>query len=235
VLNRGETMFVLNVENLSKSFDVRGNQLKIFSDISFAVKPGEVLLISGRSGVGKSTLLGILSGLDRANSGKIFFKDKDLTAMTLNELAELRAKHIGMIFQSFNLIQTWTALENVEAVLMHRGIDAVERRKRATEILEELGLGERLANLPAELSVGQQQRVAIARTMVHRPDLILADEPTGDVDEETASEVMTLLMERVKKDKISMIAASHGAFNKKYADRELMLKDGKICDITETI
>ncbi|MDD3996032.1 MAG: ABC transporter ATP-binding protein [Bacilli bacterium] len=228
-------MFVLNVENLSKSFDVRGNQLKIFSDISFAVKPGEVLLISGRSGVGKSTLLGILSGLDRANSGKIFFKDKDLTAMTLNELAELRAKHIGMIFQSFNLIQTWTALENVEAVLMHRGIDAAERRKRATEILEELGLGERLANLPAELSVGQQQRVAIARTMVHRPDLILADEPTGDVDEETASEVMTLLMERVKKDNISMIAASHGAFNKKYADRELMLKDGKICDITETI
>ncbi|MFA7145274.1 MAG: ATP-binding cassette domain-containing protein, partial [Candidatus Riflebacteria bacterium] len=164
-----------------------------------------------------------------------FFKDKDLTAMTLNELAELRAKHIGMIFQSFNLIQTWTALENVEAVLMHRGIDAAERRKRATEILEELGLGERLANLPAELSVGQQQRVAIARTMVHRPDLILADEPTGDVDEETASEIMTLLMERVKKDKISMIAASHGAFNKKYADRELMLKDGKICDITETI
>ena len=228
-------MFVLNVENLSKSFDVRGNQLKIFSDISFAVKPGEVLLISGRSGVGKSTLLGILSGLDRANSGKIIFKDKDLTAMTLNELAELRAKHIGMIFQSFNLIQTWTALENVEAVLMHRGIDAAERRKRATEILEELGLGERLANLPAELSVGQQQRVAIARTMVHRPDLILADEPTGDVDEETASEIMTLLMERVKKDKISMIAASHGAFNKKYADRELLLKDGKICDITETI
>ncbi|MDD3377260.1 MAG: ABC transporter ATP-binding protein [Candidatus Riflebacteria bacterium] len=228
-------MFVLSVENLSKSFDVRGNQLKIFSDISFAVKPGEVLLISGRSGVGKSTLLGILSGLDRANSGKIFFKDKDLTAMTLNELAELRAKHIGMIFQSFNLIQTWTALENVEAVLMHRGIDAAERRKRATEILEELGLGERLANLPAELSVGQQQRVAIARTMVHRPDLILADEPTGDVDEETASEIMTLLMERVKKDKISMIAASHGAFNKKYADRELLLKDGKICDITETI
>jgi putative ABC transport system ATP-binding protein len=228
-------MFVLNVENLSKSFDVRANQLKIFSDISFAVKPGEVLLISGRSGVGKSTLLGILSGLDRANSGKIFFKDKDLTAMTLNELAELRAKHIGMIFQSFNLIQTWTALENVEAVLMHRGIDAAERRKRATEILEELGLGERLANLPAELSVGQQQRVAIARTMVHRPDLILADEPTGDVDEETASEIMTLLMERVKKDKISMIAASHGAFNKKYADRELLLKDGKICDITETI
>ena len=228
-------MFVLNVDNLSKSFDVRGNQLKIFSDISFAVKPGEVLLISGRSGVGKSTLLGILSGLDRANSGKIFFKDKDLTAMTLNELAELRAKHIGMIFQSFNLIQTWTALENVEAVLMHRGIDAAERRKRATEILEELGLGERLANLPAELSVGQQQRVAIARTMVHRPDLILADEPTGDVDEETASEIMTLLMERVKKDKISMIAASHGAFNKKYADRELLLKDGKICDITETI
>lgn len=228
-------MFVLNVDNLSKSFDVRGNQLKIFSDISFAVKPGEVLLISGRSGVGKSTLLGILSGLDRANSGKIFFKDKDLTSMTLNELAELRAKHIGMIFQSFNLIQTWTALENVEAVLMHRGIDAAERRKRATEILEELGLGERLANLPAELSVGQQQRVAIARTMVHRPDLILADEPTGDVDDETASEIMALLMERVKKDKISMIAASHGAFNKKYADRELLLKDGKICDITETI
>jgi len=228
-------MFVLSVDNLSKSFDVRGNQLKIFSDISFAVKPGEVLLISGRSGVGKSTLLGILSGLDRANSGKIFFKDKDLTAMTLNELAELRAKHIGMIFQSFNLIQTWTALENVEAVLMHRGIDAAERRKRATEILEELGLGERLANLPAELSVGQQQRVAIARTMVHRPDLILADEPTGDVDDETASEIMALLMERVKKDKISMIAASHGAFNKKYADCELLLKDGKICDITETI
>lgn len=226
-------MFVLRAENLSKSFDIRGNQLKIFSDISFAVKPGEVLLISGRSGVGKSTLLGILSGLDRANSGKIIFKDKDLTAMSLNELAELRAMHIGMIFQSFNLIQTWTALENVEAVLMHRGINAAERKKRATAILEELGLGERLSNLPAELSVGQQQRVAIARTMVHNPSLILADEPTGDVDEETASEIMALLMERVKRDNISMIAASHGAFNKKYADRELLLKDGKIFDVTQ--
>jgi putative ABC transport system ATP-binding protein len=138
-----------------------------------------------------------------------------------------------MIFQSFNLIPGWTARENVEAVLMHRGINAGERQKRATDILSELGLADRLENLPAELSVGQQQRVAIARTLVNDPVLILADEPTGDVDAETAAEIVELLLPRVKSGRAAMIVASHGLFDVKLATRVVCLKDGSLSETAQ--
>jgi putative ABC transport system ATP-binding protein len=222
---------LLKVENLSKSFYTRGSEVKVFSDVSFSVSAGELLLITGRSGVGKSTLLSLLSGLDRASSGRVFFQEKEITSLSLAELAELRAENIGMIFQSFNLIPGWTALENVEAVLMHRGIAAEERQRRASAILNELGLQDRLGNLPAELSVGQQQRVAIARTLVNDPVLILADEPTGDVDPETANEVLHLLVSRVKNGQVAMIVASHGLFDTTLANRTLCLRDGALSEV----
>lgn len=223
-------MSVLSVVDLKKNFPVRTGEIKVLDGVSFNIEEGETVLIRGRSGAGKSTFLNIVSGLEKATSGQVIFNGNNVTDMSLSQLAELRATSIGIIFQSFNLISTWTALENVEAVLMHRGLSNSERREKAEKILSDLGLQDRLENLPAELSVGQQQRVAIARTLVNSPKLVLADEPTGDVDIETASEIMELLMKRVKQDKVAMIIVSHGVFDDKYADRILCLKDGKFVE-----
>lgn len=222
---------LLQVEALSKTFFTRNTEVKVFSDVSFTLNTGEVMVITGRSGEGKSTLLGILSGLEKANSGRILFQGQEMTNMSLAQLAELRASSIGMIFQSFNLIPTWTALENVEAVLMHRGISASDRKERATIILTELGLKDRLGNLPGELSVGQQQRVAVARTLINDPVLILADEPTGDVDPETAAEILSLLLPRVKNSGTAMIIATHGSFDTKHAKRVLNLKNQQLVEV----
>ncbi|HNX77755.1 MAG TPA: ABC transporter ATP-binding protein [Candidatus Rifleibacterium sp.] len=221
-------MALVKVDNLSRTFVTRGAETRVFSDVSFELETGELLLITGRSGAGKSTLLGILSGLDRASGGRVFFQDLELTALPLNELADLRAGRIGMIFQNFNLIPTWTASENVEAVLMHQGISKADRQARAAALLTDLGLGERLHHLPSELSVGQQQRVAVARTLVNEPVLILADEPTGDVDSETAAEITSLLMPRIRSGKTAMIVASHGLFDASLATRVACLKDGRL-------
>ncbi|MDD2997430.1 MAG: ABC transporter ATP-binding protein [Erysipelotrichia bacterium] len=217
---------LLQVENLGKTFNTRNASIKVFADVTFSLGSGEIIAITGRSGVGKSTLLSLLSGLDRPTSGKVLFQEKSLEELSLSQLAELRANKIGMIFQSFNLISSWTALENVEAVLMHQGLLAVARKQKAVKILTELGLKDRLDNYPAELSVGQQQRVAVARTLVNDPVLILADEPTGDVDRETAQEIVDLLLPRVRSAKTSIIVATHGSFDLSCADRVLTLKDG---------
>lgn len=226
-------MSVLSVVGVEKNFPARNGEITVLEDINFEVEQGEVVLIRGRSGAGKSTLLNIICGLEKASSGQVVFNGNDITKMSLSKLAELRATEIGMIFQSFNLIPTWTALENVESVLMHRGMSKNEREEKAKKILKELGLQDRYENLPAELSVGQQQRVAIARTLVNSPKLILADEPTGDVDQETASEIMEMLINRVKQDKVAMIIVSHGVFDDKYADKILYLKDGKFIEEKE--
>lgn len=222
---------LLQVEALSKTFLTRNTEVKVFADASFTLNTGEVMVVTGRSGEGKSTLLGLLSGLERPTNGRILFQGNDITMMSMAQLAELRAGSIGMIFQSFNLIPNWTALENVEAVLMHRGLKPDELRNRATSILGELGLKDRLQNLPGELSVGQQQRVAVARTLVNEPVLILADEPTGDVDPETAAEIINLLLPRVKKSGTALIVATHGSFDCSCANKVLNLKGGKLSEI----
>lgn len=219
---------LLKVAGLSKTFKTRKAGIEVFKDLSFELKLGEVVAIYGRSGEGKSTLLGILSGLDRQTSGSVEFAGCALENMSVSGLAELRAQKIGMIFQSFNLIASWTAVENVEAVLMHRGIPAAQRRDKAVKVLQKLGLGNRLDNYPSELSVGQQQRVAVARTLVNDPVLILADEPTGDVDAETAREVVDLLLPRVRNGSAAMLVVSHGVFAAAYADRVLRLENGNL-------
>jgi putative ABC transport system ATP-binding protein len=227
---------LLQVENVAKSFFCRGNELKILNGISFVVDAGELFLISGRSGTGKSTLLNLLAGLERATSGRIVFNEQLITDMSMAGLAELRATSIDMIFQNFNLVPGWSAIENVEAVLMHRGISRNERLERTTAILTELGLGDRLHNLPAELSVGQQQRVAIARTLVNEPALILADEPTGDVDAETADEILSLLLPRIRSGRTAMIVASHGLFNPALATRTACSEtESCICDMSDLL
>lgn len=219
---------LLRVEGLARTFVARNSTIEVFKDVSFEINQGEVVVIKGRSGEGKSTMLGILSGLDRQTAGSVVFAGEKLESMTVSELAELRAQKIGMIFQSFNLIGSWTAVENVEAVLMHRGMTSEKRHEKAVAVLRELGLGERLDNYPSELSVGQQQRVAVARTLVNDPVLILADEPTGDVDAETAQEVIELLLPRVRNGSSALLVATHGVFNTKCADRILILDKGRI-------
>lgn len=222
---------LLQVTALNKTFLTRQNEVKVFSDVSFSLDAGEIMVVTGRSGVGKSTLLSIISGIEPASGGEILFQGRSITTMSMAQLADLRARSIGMIFQSFNLIPTWTALENVEAVLMHQGIAAGDRQLRAAAILCELGLKDRLNNLPGELSVGQQQRVAVARTLVNDPVLILADEPTGDVDPETAREIMDLLLPRARKNGAAMIVATHGLFDTSSASRIHCLKDGVLTEL----
>jgi putative ABC transport system ATP-binding protein len=224
---------LLECRNLAKTFRVRGREIVVLSGVEFAVKPGEIITITGRSGEGKSVLLWLLSGLDRPDSGQVVFKGRSLAGFSNRELARLRRDEIGIIFQNFNLVASWTAVENVESAMRHNGMSPQERRRKAVAALAELGLGDRLDNLPAELSIGQQQRVAIARTLANDPKLILADEPTGDVDPETAREIIDLLLAPVKEKGATLVVATHGNFPLDEAHRVLVLKNGSLMEQTD--
>jgi putative ABC transport system ATP-binding protein len=217
---------ILEGREVQKSFSLHGKEIPVLKNIQFSFAPGKVYVIIGRSGAGKSTLLSLLGGLDRQTSGSILFEGKALETLSNEELAQLRQQKIGIIFQSFNLLSSWTAAENVEAVLMHTGMDPVVRRQKVEGLLRELGLGDRFENLPAELSVGQQQRVAVARTLANEPMLILADEPTGDVDPETGREILEKVLAPVKSRGATVVVTTHGTFPLNLADQVLTLKDG---------
>lgn len=218
----------LVVEGVTKSFRLHEHAIRVLDGVSLTVCPGEVVVISGRSGAGKSTLLALLAGLDTADSGTITLLGQSLGNMGNEALADLRRRSVGFVFQNFQLLPSWTAAENVDAVLMNAGIHPTERRERVIGMLTDLGLQNHLDNLPGELSVGQQQRVALARTLVNRPQIIFADEPTGDVDNETAGEMLELLMERVRSKEVTLVVATHGAFPLDLADRRLTLRDGRL-------
>ncbi|MBF0544050.1 MAG: ABC transporter ATP-binding protein [Candidatus Riflebacteria bacterium] len=216
----------LEGKDLKKSFFLKGKEIKVFDRVNFSFENGKVIVIQGRSGVGKSTLLSLLGGLDRPTEGSISFEGTPFENCSNEELALLRRRKIGIIFQNFNLLSSWTAAENVEAVLMHSGVSESVRRQKVEALLSELGLADRLDNLPSELSVGQQQRVAIARTLANDPVLILADEPTGDVDPETAKEIIEKLLVLVKNKGTTLIVATHGNFSESWADQIYQMKDG---------
>ena len=219
---------VLECKNLKQEFTVGGKTITVLKGISFSVNQGESIVIRGRSGAGKSILLWLLCGLEQPTSGEVLFEGQPLGSLTNSRLADLRHDKIGIIFQNFNLIASWTALENVESALLHSNLTMKERRQKAAEILAELGLGERLNNLPAELSIGEQQRVAVARTLINEPALVLADEPTGDVDPETAREIIQMLKQPVRERDASLLITTHGNFPLKEADRILTLENGLI-------
>lgn len=212
----------------------RGQDIPILRAIDLVVHPGEIVVITGRSGTGKSTLLSLLGGLDRPTSGSIQFAGQALQMLGNEALAELRRTQIGIIFQNFNLLPSWTAFENVEAALLHTGMPPAERARQVRALLEELGLGAQLDNLPAEMSMGQQQRVAIARTLINAPSLILADEPTGDVDPETAAQIIDYLTAPVKARGATLVITTHGHFPLEIADQVLLLKDGTLNAAAET-
>ena len=196
--------------------------------VDLVIEDGEWLAIQGPTGHGKTTLLQMLGGLDRPTSGVVDFDGQDLAALREAEVTRVRATSIGFIFQTFNLIPTLNARENVEVALVPLGIGAAERAARATTALENLGLGERLRHLPSELSGGQQQRVAIARALVKEPKVLLADEPTGNLDEGTRDDIMGLLEKLWQQAGITLVLVTHDSAVARRAQRIGIMKNGRL-------
>ncbi len=218
--------------NLSKIFRTDEVETTALNQVSFRIEPGEFVAIMGPSGCGKSTLLNILGLLDNPSSGQYFFLDKEVSTFSERQRANLRKQNIGFVFQSFNLIDELNVFENVELPLIYLGFSASERRKRVEEVLEQMQIAHRKKHFPLQLSGGQQQRVAVARAVVARPHLILADEPTGNLDSANGEEVMNLL-ESLNHNSTTIIMVTHSQRDAEYAKRIIRLFDGQI--VTENI
>lgn len=218
---------LLKLKNVSKIFQLDGIEVKALENISFEVEKGEFLAIMGPSGSGKSTLMYLMGCLDSPSSGKVFFRGKDIFGLSEKELAKIRNEKIGFVFQMFNLLPRTSALANVELPLIYSGLSKNEREKRAKEVLSYLGLQERLAHFPSQLSGGEQQRVAIARALVTKPDIILADEPTGNVDSQTAREIMETI-KKLNQEGNTVVVVTHDKDVAKYAKRIIKIHDGRI-------
>ena len=218
---------MITLSNISKIYQGKGVSAAALTDVSLTVDKGDFVIIYGKSGCGKSTLLNILGTMDRPTDGSYYFDDTDICGLRFNELSGFRNRHIGFIFQSFYLINELTALENVGMPLGYAGVGKSERRKRAGELLKMVGLEDKLKNKPSQLSGGQQQRVAIARSLIAGPSLVLADEPTGNLDEKTTGDIMDLL-KQINQNGTTIIMVTHNPDLAHYADRVVRMSDGRI-------
>ena len=221
---------VLAAVNVGRVYRLGSEEIVAVDDVSLDVPAGKFVALVGRSGSGKTTLLNLMAGLDQATSGSILFEDRDMADMSENELIELRRHKIGFVFQSFGLLPLLSAFENVELPLRISGARSREREQRANEALEMVGLAARSRHRPYELSGGEQQRVAIARAMVIRPSLMLADEPTGELDSSNARAIFGLFAEMVREEGISVVAATHDSTLLNLADEVLEMRDGRIVE-----
>jgi len=218
---------IIRLEHLYKSYFLGKEEIPVLKDINLKVQKNEYVALMGPSGSGKSTLMNILGCLDQPTRGKYFLNDIDVSTMNDNELAHIRNKFIGFVFQTFHLLPRNTALENVEMPLIYAGLPKKERTEKARIALEKVGLADRMHHKPNELSGGQRQRVAIARALVNQPSLILADEPTGNLDSKTSIEIMNLL-EQIYQQGNTIVLVTHEEDISKYARRIIRLKDGQI-------
>ncbi|RIK32843.1 MAG: ABC transporter ATP-binding protein [Chloroflexi bacterium] len=224
---------VVCVEQVTRRFGSGASEVVAVRDVSLQVARGEVALIMGPSGSGKTTLLLMLGGLLKPSSGHIQIGNDDLSAMTEHQLPDVRLRRIGFIFQDFNLLSALSCLDNVALVGQLAGLPRVAARQRAKELLEQLGLGHRLTFLPEKLSGGEKQRVAIARALINQPDLILADEPTANLDSHHGRETMRLLRRLAKEERRSVIIVSHDQRIQEIADRVFWMEDGQFRDVVE--
>ena len=220
-------MNIINIEHIAKIYEVGSEQVHALRDVSLRINKNEYVAIMGPSGSGKSTLMNMLGCLDTPSSGKYEFTNASVSEMTDNELAKIRNKEIGFVFQTFNLLARSDALHNVELPLIYAGIPSAERRERAEAALIDVGLKDRMHHKPNELSGGQRQRVAIARALVTRPSIILADEPTGNLDSKTGEEIMILFNVIYEKGN-TIILVTHEEYIAEHAARIIRLKDGLI-------
>jgi putative ABC transport system ATP-binding protein len=222
-------MPLIETRAVTRVYQMGSSQVKALDDVSISVAEGEFVAIQGTSGSGKSTLLNLLGGLDSPTSGEILFDSQPLAPLNKKEMARYRRHSVGMIFQNFNLIPTMTAAENVRLALAFGGLRGSPRRQRADALLERVGLGDRAEHRPAELSGGEQQRVAIARALANSPRVLLADEPTGNLDSTRAHELLALLREMVDRDKLTVLLVTHDReLAQSFADRIIVMKDGRV-------
>jgi putative ABC transport system ATP-binding protein len=219
---------VILIRGLRKVYRMGDIEVEALRGIDVSIHRGEFVAVMGASGSGKSTFMNILGCLDRPTSGSYFLEAEDVSRLTPDEWALIRNRKIGFVFQGFNLLSRTSALENVELPMMYTAMPSKERRERAVEMLKLVGLADRLDHMPNQLSGGQQQRVAIARSLVNRPALILADEPTGNLDSKTSAEIMELFQNLNDKERITIVLVTHEPDIAAYAERQIMFRDGSI-------
>jgi len=219
---------MIKLENAVRTYHLGKATVEALRGVDLEIEDGELVAIMGPSGSGKSTLMHLIGALDQPDEGSIVFGEQDVSKQSRNILAELRGKHIGFVFQSFNLIPTLTALENVELPMIYQRVSRKGRLIKARKLLEQLGVGDRADHLPTELSGGEQQRVAIARALVNDPDLLLADEPTGNLDSKTGKQIMELLTRLNKEQGMTVVLVTHDPTIARYAQRTIHIFDGKV-------
>jgi len=220
---------LLAAEKVSKIYQMGSNNVAALDNVSLEINEGEFVAIQGTSGSGKSTLLNMLGGLDHPTTGEVYFASRPLGPFTKKEMARYRRFSVGMIFQNFNLIPTMTARENVSLALAFGGLRGQQRQERSRQLLARVGLGDRFEHKPSELSGGEQQRVAIARALANNPKVLLADEPTGNLDSIRAHELLSLLRDMVDKDRLTILMVTHDQeLANSFADRIVFMKDGRV-------
>ena len=228
-------MALIETREVSKIYPMGTTRVVALESVSIGIKEGEFVAIQGTSGSGKSTLLNVLGGLDQPTSGEVFFDSQSLAPFSKKQMAQYRCHSVGMIFQNFNLISTMSAAENVQLALAFGGLRGAQRRKRTDQLLERVGLDDRKHHRPMELSGGEQQRVAIARALANRPRVLLADEPTGNLDSTRAHELLALLREMVAADSLTVLLVTHDReLAADFADRIILMKDGRVVDQSGT-
>lgn len=218
---------MIDINNITKTYNIGSDKITVLDNVSLKIEKGEFIAIVGPSGSGKSTLMNMIGGLDRPTSGDVFVEGEDISKFKDKSMAKFRNEKIGFVFQSFNLEPTLTALENVMMPLMIAGISDKEMKERASSMLESLGMGDRKKHKPTELSGGQKQRVSIARALVNNPKIILADEPTGNLDSKSGKAVMDILT-NFKNKGYTVIMVTHNSEDAGFADRIIKIKDGKV-------
>lgn len=229
-------MSILEAREVSKIYPMGTTSVTALDKVSLSVDEGQFLAIQGTSGSGKSTLLNMLGGLDHPTTGEVLFSSKPLGPLSKKEMARYRRYSVGMIFQGFNLITTMSAEENVGLALAFAGLRGTQRRNRAKELLDRVGLADRLSHRPSELSGGEQQRVAIARALANRPKVLLADEPTGNLDSTRAHELLGLLRGMVDNDALTILMVTHDhELATSFADRIVLMRDGRVVNGSDAV
>lgn len=222
---------IIEVRKAKKIYRMGNEKIRAVDDVSFEIKKGEFCCLLGTSGSGKSTLLNLMAGIEKITSGDVYIKGKNIRTMSEKKLAKFRQNNLGFVFQSYNLLNSMTALENVELPLVFKRVRPKVRQKRAKEMLKLVGLGTRMRHKPKEMSGGQQQRVGIARAFVAKPDIVFADEPTGNLDTRTSFEVMGMIRDMAKMNNQTIVMVTHDPRLTDYADRIISILDGKIQSI----